>query len=174
MTFLFVKTVGFIPVFLAIGGFVFLVFLLSYHTLKRSLGQLEVARENFVTAGKQLYEVAKKLIEKLQTKGDLLNNYDKIVSLAGTLHSEQVEIREAVRANILLHQELDLIPALVKNLTDLLQDPQTQNLLEQMQNAEKDYQILYKKYAYNLKYYNNFVETLPSKWVALFLGYRKQ
>ncbi len=174
MIFIFVKAVGLAPVLLAISSFIFLVFLLSYHTVKKSFEQLGVDRANFIEAGKKLYEIASKLIAHLQSKDDVLNNYDKILSLASTLHSQQVDVQEVVRANILLQEELEVVPALVKNISDLAQNTHLQNLLGQMQAAEKEYQVAYRKYAYNLKYYNNFIEKLPSKWVAQIAGYKKQ
>jgi LemA protein len=174
MIFIFVKAVGLAPVLLAISSFIFLVFLLSYHTVRKSFEQLEVDRANFIEAGKKLYEIVSKLIAHLQSKDDVLNNYDKILSLAGTLHSQQVGVQEAVRANILLQEELEVVPALVKNISDLAQDTHIQDLLEQIQASEKEYQAAYRKYAYNLKYYNNFIEKLPSKWAAQLAGYKKQ
>ena len=172
--FIFVKAVGLAPVFLAVFSLLFLVFLLSYHTVRKSFGQLELDRKKFIEAGKKLYQEASKLIKTLQEKGDFVNNYDKILSLSGTLHSEQVEDREAVRANILLKQELEVLPTLINNIPELADNKETQTVLAEIQEAEKLYQFTYKKYAYNLKYYNAFIEKLPSKWAAQITGYKKQ
>lgn len=176
MMYLFVKAVGMLPVALAIFSFLFLVLLLSYHTIKKSFRQLEQDKEKFIETGRKLYAVANKLIAILQEKGDFLNNYDTIVSLAGTLHSPQLEEKDILRANILLSKELEVIPALVQNLIVFSdsESPTIQQILQEMQKAEQDYQLAYRKYAYNLRYYNNFVEKLPSKWVAQLAGYKKQ
>ena len=174
--YLFVKAVGVLPVALAIFSFLFLVLLLSYHTIRQSFGQLELDKKGFLEAGKKLYAAAGKLTTILQEKGDFLNNYDTIISLAGTLHSQQVEEKDALRANILLKQELEVLPTLIQNLTVFsdTENRDIQQMLQEMQEAEKQYQLAYRKYAYNLRYYNSFVEKLPSKWAAQLAGYKKQ
>ncbi|GAB4130013.1 MAG: hypothetical protein OHK0045_20810 [Raineya sp.] len=174
MMFIFVKAVGLAPVFLAFFSLLFLVSLLSYHTIRKSFEQLELDRKKFIEVGRQLYATAVKVINMLQNKGDFLNNYDKILSLAGNLYSQENNEREVVRANILLKQELEILPVLVSNVSELAENRAIQEALAEMQEAEKLYQFAYNKYAYNLKYYNAFIEKLPSKWVAQVVGYKKQ
>jgi len=174
MIYLFFKTVGLVPVGVATFGFLFLVFLLSYHTIKRSYAQLEIDRNLLIGASKDLYLVAQKLIALIHEKGDFLNNYDTILSLAATLHSEQVAVKDVVRAGILLKKELDVLPAILGNVKAITESKEVENILEEMKKAEKQYEIAYSKYAYNLKYYNDFISKLPSKWVALLAGYKKQ
>ncbi|MFN3315358.1 MAG: LemA family protein [Raineya sp.] len=172
--FIFVKAVGILPVSLAVFSLLFLVFLLSYHTLRKSFEQLELNKKEFIEIGKLLYTTANKLLKIFQEKGDFFNNHDKILSLAGTLHSEQIEPKEAIRANILLKKELEVLPMLVNNVSEITNNQEVKNILQEMQEVEQKYQVAYKKYAYNLKYYNNFVEKLPAKWVAQIIGYKKQ
>jgi len=174
MIYLFFKAVGLVPVGVATFGFLFLVFLISYHTIKRSFAQLENDRKALIEASKNLYLVAQKLITLIGEKGDFLNNYDKILSLAATLHSEKADDKEVVRASVLLKKELDVLPALIGNVAAITANKEVEKILEEMKENERKYEIAYNKYAYNLKYYNDFIDKLPSKWVALLAGYKKQ
>jgi|JI8StandDraft_2_1071088.scaffolds.fasta_scaffold02626_4 hypothetical protein len=168
-----IKSIGILPVALAMGSFLFLIFLLSYHTLQKSFKEVEVCRENYLEAGKSKYQIANSIVNILQEKGDESFSYDKILSLGSTLMSTQVSIEENIRANVAVQKEIDLLQAVISNTPQLQQNTQIQGFLSQLQSKEKEYMVAYKKYAYNLKYYNNFVSKMPSKLVAQIAGFKK-
>jgi hypothetical protein len=109
---------------------------------------------------------------EIQQQGDYINQYDKMISLGGTLMSDAVGIEEALRANKELKKEMDLIRQLVLTVPVLQQQEKIKNLLQDFENHEKEYEMAYRKYAYNLKYYNNFVSKMPSKLMAKIAGFK--
>jgi len=168
-----IKSIGILPVALAMGSFLFLIFLLSYHTLQKSKREVDKCKLDYIEAGRVRYGIAHNLVNILQEKGDYLPQHDKMLSLGSTLMSTQVSFEETARANQAVQKEIDLLQATIANIFDMQQDTQVQNLLQDLKNHEKEYQIAYKKYAYNLKYYNNFVSKMPSKIVAKMTGFKK-
>lgn len=168
-----IKSIGILPVALAMGSFLFLIFLLSYHTLQKSFREVELCREAYLETSRSKYQIANQIINILREKGDESFSYDKMLSLGSTLMSTQVNIEENMRANTGVQKEIDLLQAVISNTTQLQQNVQIQELVKQLANQETVYLMAYKKYAYNLKYYNNFVSKMPSKLVAQIAGFKK-
>lgn len=168
-----IKSIGILPVALAMGSFLFLIYLLSYHTLQKSFREVDNNRNSYIEMGKIKYEIANLIVNILREKGDDLFSYDKMLSLGSTLMSTQVGIEDNVRANIAVQKEIDLLQAIIVNTPHLQQNSQIQELIKQLQEQEKKYLVAYKKYAYNLKYYNSFVSKMPSKLVAKIAGFKK-
>jgi hypothetical protein len=172
MSLLVIKSIGILPVALALGSFLFLVLLLSYHTLRKSWEALQASKNQYIESGKVQYQIAHQLAMEIQQQGDYINQYDKMISLGGTLMSDAVGIEEALRANKELKKEMDLIRELVLTVPVLQQQEKIKNLLQDFENQEKEYEMAYRKYAYNLKYYNNFVSKMPSKLMAKITGFK--
>ncbi|MCU0439481.1 MAG: LemA family protein [Raineya sp.] len=168
-----IKSIGILPVALAMGSFLFLIFLLSYHTLQKSFREVEQCREAYLETSRNKYQIANQIVNVLREKGDDSFSYDKMLSLGSTLMSTQVNIEENMRANVGVQKEIDLLQAIITNTPQLKQDSQIQELVNQLVTKDTSYLIAYKKYAYNLKYYNNFVAKMPSKLVAQIAGFKK-
>lgn len=174
MLFLFIKSVGLIPIALTMGGFLFLVFLLSYHTIKKSWQELEISKKEIIAIVQKKYQVLLDLARILSSKGDYLNHEYQIISLGGTLLSSQVSVSEQLRALIALLKQETVILALIQSKPDLLSDAQVQECLKNMHTFESTYHRAHNRYGYAQKYYNEFVSKMPSKLVAKLAGFKTE
>lgn len=172
MFFLLINSIGIIPVALAMGSFLFLIFLLSFHTLRNSYQTLNASVGAMIEESRNYYQVFKKLVDLVQTKGDYINHSERILSVGSSLMSEDINLEKSLRANKNLQNEIKIVKEIVFSIPILNEDSSIISAVEELSQKEQTYQIAYKKYAYNLKYYNNFVAKMPSKLVANMLGYR--
>jgi len=172
MFFLLINSIGIIPVALAMGSFLFLIFLLSFHTLRNSYQTLNAAVGEMIEASRNYYQVFRKLVDYLQTKGDFINHSEKILSIGSTLMSEHISLEISLKANKNLQNEIKIVKQIIVSTPTLNQDATLLGIVEQVSQEEQKYQRAYKKYAYNLKYYNNFVSKMPSKLVANLTGHK--
>lgn len=166
------EAIGLFPVMLALFSLLFLVVLLSYNTLKRSKKTLEENLENYLQAIQEKAQLATHLANLIHDKGDFLHTYDFILKLCSTIQGIDVSTAERLRAEKSLQKEITLMKELVRSITELSQDANIQNKAFQLQNSENQTEQLYRKYAFSLKYYNNFIRKIPSKWIAQIAGFR--
>ncbi|PKQ69908.1 hypothetical protein [Raineya orbicola] len=163
---------GLIPIFLALFSLLFLVALLSYNTLKRTKKTLEENFENYLQAIQEKAQITTHLANLIQAKGDFLHTYDLILKLCSTIQGIDVPVKERLRAEKSLQKEIAVMQELAHSVTELVQDANIQKKVSDLQNSENQTEQLYRKYAFSLKYYNNFTQKIPSKWVAQVAGFR--
>ncbi|MCS6794889.1 MAG: hypothetical protein RMJ97_02340 [Raineya sp.] len=166
------EAIGLLPVLLALFSLLFLVVLLSYHTLKRTRKAMEENLENYWQALRQKAQVAIQLANLIYEKGDYLHSYDLVLKLCSIIQGIDIAWTERLRAEKSLQKEIAIMQELVRNITELSKDTTIQSKAQELQNLEKQTEALYRKYAYSLKYYNNFTQKIPSKWVAQIAGFR--
>ncbi|WP_448530072.1 hypothetical protein [Raineya sp.] len=166
------EPIGLFPVLLALFSLLFLVVLLSYNTLKRTKKTLEENFENYLQAIQEKAQLATQLANLIHAKGDFLHTYDLVLKLCSTIQGIDVSVAERLRAEKSLQKEIAVMQELTRSVTELLQDTNIQNKATELQKSESQTEQLYRKYAFSLKYYNNFTQKIPSKWVAQIAGFR--
>lgn len=166
------EPIGLFPVLLALFSLLFLVVLLSYNTLKRTKKTLEENFENYLQAIQEKAQLVTQLANLIHEKGDFLHTYDLLLKLCSTIQGIDVSVAERLRAEKSLQKEIEVMQELTRSVTELSQDANIQKKAKELQNAANQTEQLYRKYAFSLKYYNNFIQKIPSKWVAQIAGFR--
>ena len=158
---------GYLPIILAILGFVFLWGIVNYHSIK--------------TRKREVNDAAELVYRYAALRQNIIIQLANIESEDDSLRALLLRVRKAILptekekrpVNDLLHTEKKLSQHIDELPDQLGKLKNYRSSIEQLQKADLAYRVAANRYSLKLEQYNDLVTKAPSKFLASIMGFKK-
>jgi hypothetical protein len=158
---------GYLPIILAILGFIFLWSIVNYHSLKARKRELDDASELVYRYASLRQNIIIQLANIKSEDGSLQALLHRIKAAIRPIEKEENTVSELLLGEKELSQHIDELPDQLGKLKNY------RSSIEQLQKADLAYRIAANRYSLKLEQYNSLVTKAPSKFIAKLTGFKK-